>query len=35
MFELRRDAPFPTWMIFPVIFATEYVSHFSLLLLPY
>jgi 4-amino-4-deoxy-L-arabinose transferase-like glycosyltransferase len=35
MFELRRDAPFPTWMIFPVIFAAEYVSHFSLLLLPY
>ena len=35
MFELRRDAPFPAWMIFPVIFAAEYVSHFSLLLLPY
>jgi len=31
----RLDAPFPTWMIFPVIFAALYVSHFSLLRLPY
>ena len=29
------DAPFPTWMIFPVIFAALYASHFSLLRLPY
>ncbi len=35
MFEPRRDAPFPTWMIFPVIFAAAYASHFSLLPLPY
>jgi 4-amino-4-deoxy-L-arabinose transferase-like glycosyltransferase len=31
----RLDAPFPTWMIFPVIFAALYASHFSLLRLPY
>src|ERR1700727_2177558 len=35
MFEPRRDAPFQTWMIFPVIFAVEYATHFSLLPLPY
>jgi len=35
LFEPRMDAPFPTWMIFPVIFAALYVSHFSLLRLPY
>ena len=29
------DAPFPTWMIFPVIFAALYATHFSLLRLPY
>ena len=29
------DAPFPLWMVFPVIFAALYVSHFSLLRLPY
>ena len=29
------DAPFPTWMIFPVIFAALYASHFTLLRLPY
>jgi hypothetical protein len=34
-FEPRMDAPFPTWMIFPVIFAALYASHFSLLPLPY
>ena len=34
-FEPRMDAPFPTWMIFPVIFAALYASHFSLLRLPY
>src|SRR5579863_5240146 len=31
----RLDAPFPTWMICPVIFAALYASHFSLLRLPY
>src|SRR5579863_497975 len=31
----RPDAPFPTWMIFPVVFAALYVSHISLLRLPY
>jgi hypothetical protein len=34
-FEPRMDAPFPAWMIFPVIFAALYTSHFSLLPLPY
>lgn len=29
------DAPFPMWMVFPVIFAALYASHFSLLRLPY
>ena len=29
------DAPFPLWMVFPVIFAALYISHFSLLRLPY
>ncbi len=29
------DAPFPLWMIFPVIFAALYVTHFTLLRLPY
>jgi hypothetical protein len=31
----RMDAPLPIWMIFPVIFAAAYASHFSLLPLPY
>ena len=31
----RPDAPFPAWMIFPVIFAALYLSHFTLLTLPY
>ncbi len=31
----RLDAPLPLWMIFPVIFAALYASHFSLLRLPY
>jgi hypothetical protein len=35
VFEPRKDAPFPTWMIFPVIFAALYASHFTLLRLPY
>lgn len=29
------DAPLPLWMIFPVIFAALYASHFTLLRLPY
>jgi hypothetical protein len=29
------DAPIPGWMVFPVIFAALYASHFSLLRLPY
>jgi len=35
IFEPRLDAPFPLWMIFPVIFAALYATHFSLLRLPY
>ena len=35
IFELRRDAPIPGWMIFPVIFVALYMSHFPLLRLPY
>jgi hypothetical protein len=31
----RLDAPLPAWMIFPVIFAALYASHFTLLRLPY
>ena len=31
----RIDAPFPAWMIFPVVFACLYASHFRLLNLPY
>jgi len=31
----RPDAPFPSWRIFPVVFAALYASHFSLLRLPY
>ncbi len=29
------DAPLPLWMIFPVIFAALYASHFALLRVPY
>jgi hypothetical protein len=35
LFEPRLDAPFPTWMIFPVVFVALYLSHFTLLRLPY
>jgi hypothetical protein len=35
LIEPRLDAPFPLWMIFPVIFVALYVTHFSLLRLPY
>jgi 4-amino-4-deoxy-L-arabinose transferase-like glycosyltransferase len=31
----RMEAPLPLWMIFPVIFAALYLSHFTLLRLPY
>jgi 4-amino-4-deoxy-L-arabinose transferase-like glycosyltransferase len=31
----RVDAPLPLWMIFPVIFAALYASHFTLLTVPY
>ena len=31
----REDAPLPLWMIFPVIFAALYLTHLSLLRLPY
>jgi len=31
----RQDAPFPAWMIFPVVFAALYATHFTLLRLPY
>lgn len=29
------DAPFPLWMVFPVVFAALYLTHFTLLRLPY
>lgn len=29
------DRPFPLWLVFPLIFVTLYLSHFSLLHLPY
>jgi len=35
LLEPRRDAPLPLWMVFPVIFAALYASHFTLLRLPY
>ena len=35
IFNPRPDAPLPLWMIFPVIFATLYASHFALLRVPY
>jgi 4-amino-4-deoxy-L-arabinose transferase-like glycosyltransferase len=31
----RVDVPLPLWMIFPVVFAALYASHFTLLRLPY
>ncbi len=31
----RRDAPLPLWMFFPVVFTALYLSHFTLLRLPY
>jgi hypothetical protein len=35
IFNPRPDAPLPLWMIFPVIFAALYASHFGLLRVPY
>jgi hypothetical protein len=35
LIEPRRDASLPFWMLFPVIFAALYASHFTLLRLPY
>ncbi len=35
LIEPRLDAPFPLWMIFPVVFVALYISHFTLLRLPY
>jgi 4-amino-4-deoxy-L-arabinose transferase-like glycosyltransferase len=31
----RLDAPLPAWTIYPVVFAALYLSHFTLLRLPY
>ena len=35
LMQPRLDQPLPLWMIFPVIFAALYASHFTLLRLPY
>ncbi len=35
LMQPRLDAPMPIWMIFPVVFAALYASHFTLLRLPY
>jgi Dolichyl-phosphate-mannose-protein mannosyltransferase len=35
MIKPPLDAPFPLWMIFPVVFVAVYMSHFTLLRLPY
>ncbi len=35
LMQPRLDAPFPAWRIYPVVFAVLYVSHFTLLRLPY
>jgi hypothetical protein len=35
IFNARSDAPLPLWMIFPVVFAALYASHFALLRVPY
>ena len=34
-FEPRLDRPLPFWMVFSIIFAALYASHFSLLAVPY
>ena len=33
--RMRQDAALPTWMFFPIIFSALYLSHISLLRLPY
>jgi hypothetical protein len=35
LMQPRMDKPLPIWMIFPVVFAALYVTHFTLLRLPY
>ena len=35
LMQPRLDAPLPLWMIFPVVFAALYATHFTLLRLPY
>lgn len=35
LMQPRPDKPLPLWMIFPVVFVALYVSHFTLLRLPY
>lgn len=35
LLQPRLDAPLPLWMIYPVVFAALYASHFTLLRLPY
>ena len=35
LFEPRLEGPYPGWMIYPIIFAALYASHFTLLRLPY
>jgi len=35
LWQPRLDAPLPLWMIFPVVFTALYISHFTLLRLPY
>jgi dolichyl-phosphate-mannose-protein mannosyltransferase len=32
---MRKDQPFPLWLVFPLIFVALYLSHFALLRLPY
>jgi hypothetical protein len=35
LFGLRRDRPLPLWLLFPPTFAAVYLSHLTLLRLPY
>jgi hypothetical protein len=35
LLQPRLDEPLPLWMIFPVVFAALYATHFTLLRLPY
>jgi hypothetical protein len=34
LMQPRLDAPMPLWMIFPVVFAALYSTHFALLRFP-